>query len=123
MKVRSALDDVEQLCRVATRWLPDRFGSALKQRGQWVVDCTLVNFDTHLEKFASRQIETCAEVPIRIPHVPRPLFGLSRSRESVLSSIGSPTSGSHSSTNIEPIRVEFEAFKSGQDRQCFGPLC
>jgi hypothetical protein len=37
-----------------------------------------VNFGPHLQKVASRQIETSAEVLYRIQHVPRPIFGLNR---------------------------------------------
>jgi hypothetical protein len=93
---------------------PIRFGFEAKRSGE--ADCTLVhfvNFGLHSQKLATRQLETSAEVPIRIRHVPRPLFGLSRVESACRAGRRRATSPSRYSMTTGLIRFGFEAKGSG----------
>jgi hypothetical protein len=88
---------------------PIRFG--FEAKGQRVADCTLVHFGelwpAIRKSYASRQLETSAEVPTRVPHVPRPLFGLTVSTVRGVLALCRPTSRSRYSmtTWTDSVRV------------------
>jgi hypothetical protein len=80
-----------------------------------MADCTLVtslNFGLLHEKLGGPSNQTSARVAVRVPQVPRPLFGLSLAESSCPAVRGRPTSRDRCSMTTGPIWFWFEAMGS-----------
>jgi hypothetical protein len=83
--------------------------------GHGVADCTLVHFGELwllIRTFAASQLETSASVPVSVPQVPRPLFGLRLVASPCLAGHCLGTSPSRNSMTTEPIWLGFEVWGS-----------
>jgi hypothetical protein len=96
----------------------DRIGPGLKKSGQGLANCfwsSLVNFGLLVGTFAAPQLNTSARVPVHLPQVPRPPYGLGRADSSSHGWLFSAASPRRYSITTRTILLRFEATVSGTD--------
>jgi hypothetical protein len=75
-----------------------------------------------MKTFAASQLDTSASVPVSVPQVPRPFFGLGLVASSGLAGHCPRTAASRTSVTTGPIRFGFEVWGSVGGRLHFGLL-